>query len=52
MKNSPCYIGLNKGEEKLKEKVNAIIAKARQDGRLDAISKKWLGLSLPGDLPS
>lgn len=52
MKNSPCYIGFNKGEEKLRAKVNAIILKARQDGRLDAISKKWLGLKLPGDLPS
>ncbi len=52
MKNSPCYIGLNKGEEKLKEKVNAIIAKAKQDGRLDAIAKKWLGQPLPADLPS
>jgi polar amino acid transport system substrate-binding protein len=52
MKDSPCFIGLNKGEEKLKAKINAIIAKAKRDGRLDAISKKWLGLSLPGDLPS
>lgn len=52
MKNSPCYIGFNKGEAKLKEKIDAIIAKAKQDGRLDAISKKWLGLPLPGDLPS
>ncbi len=52
MKNSPCYIGFNKGEAKLKDKVNAIIMKAKQDGRLDAISKKWLGQPLPGDLPS
>lgn len=52
MKNSPCYIGLNKGEDKLKAKINEIIAKAKQNGSLDAISKKWLGLPLPGDLPS
>ncbi len=52
MKNSPCYIGLNKGEDKLKDKINAIIAKARKDGALDAIAKKWLGLPIPADLPS
>jgi polar amino acid transport system substrate-binding protein len=52
MKNSPCYIGLNKGEDALKAKINAIIAKAKQDGSLDAIAKKWLGLPLPADLPS
>jgi polar amino acid transport system substrate-binding protein len=51
LSQSPCFIGLNKGEPKLLAKVNAIIAAARQDGRLDAISKKWLGAGLPGDLP-
>ena len=38
-------------KKKLLARVNAIIAAARQDGRLDAISKKWLGAGLPGDLP-
>lgn len=51
LSQSPCFIGLNKGEPKLLARVNAIIAAARQDGRLDAISRKWLGAGLPGDLP-
>lgn len=51
LSQSPCFIGLNKGEPKLLAKVNAIIAAAKQDGRLAAISRKWLGAALPGDLP-
>ena len=51
LSQSPCFIGLNKGEPKLLARVDAIIAAAKQDGRLDAISRKWLGAPLPGDLP-
>jgi polar amino acid transport system substrate-binding protein len=51
IKDSPCYIGLNKDEPALLAKVNGIIAKARKDGSLDAISKKWLGAPIPADLP-
>ena len=51
IKESPCYIGLNKGEPKLMEKVNAIIAMARKDGELNKISMKWLGQPLPASLP-
>lgn len=50
IKNSPCSIGLNKGEEKLLEKVNAIIAQAKKDGSLNALTEKWLGLPLPASL--
>jgi polar amino acid transport system substrate-binding protein len=50
IKDSPCYVGLNKGEPRLLEAVNAAIAKARKDGRLDAISMKWLGANLPAGL--
>ncbi|HSI41522.1 MAG TPA: transporter substrate-binding domain-containing protein [Xanthobacteraceae bacterium] len=50
IKNSPCYIGLNKNEPALLEKVNAIIAAAKTDGALDAISEKWLGTKLPAEL--
>lgn len=50
IKNSPCYIGLNKNEPELQAKVNEIITTARQDGSLDAISEKWLGAKLPQDL--
>jgi polar amino acid transport system substrate-binding protein len=50
IKNSPCYIGLNKNEPALLEKVNAIVATAKTDGSLEAIAQKWLGASLPADL--
>ncbi len=50
IKNSPCYIGMNKEEPALKAKVNEIIAAAKADGSLDAISEKWLGYTLPKDL--
>ena len=50
IKNSPCYIGLNKEQAALLEKVNGIIAAAKTDGSLNAISKKWLGADLPSDL--
>jgi polar amino acid transport system substrate-binding protein len=48
--NSPCYVGLNKGEPALLAKVNAIIAAAKKDGALNAISKKWLNMDLPSNL--
>ncbi len=50
IKSSPCYVGLNKNETRLLEKVNAAIANARHDGTLDAISNKWLGQPLPASL--
>ena len=50
IKNSPCFIGLNKDEPKLLQKVNAIIAESRKDGSLNAISMKWLGAPLPATL--
>jgi len=50
IKNSPCYVGLNKSEPALMAKVNAIIAAAKTDGSLGAISEKWLGQPLPADL--
>jgi polar amino acid transport system substrate-binding protein len=50
IKNSPCYIGLNKNEAALLEKVNATVAAAKADGSLNAIAAKWLGQDLPKDL--
>jgi len=47
IKDSPCFIGLNKGEPALLAAVNAAVAKAKKDGRLDGIAKKWLGAPLP-----
>lgn len=50
IKNSPCYIGLNKNEPALLGKVDEIIKQAKADGALNAISEKWLGTKLPADL--
>ena len=50
IKNSPCYIGFNKGQPELMEKLDAIITEAKADGSLNAISQKWLGLDLPDTL--
>jgi polar amino acid transport system substrate-binding protein len=47
IKDSPCYIGLNKGEPRLLAKINELIAQGRKDGSLDAISMQWLGTKLP-----
>ncbi len=51
LKDSPNFIGIAKGEEKLKTKVNEIIAAAKASGELNQMSLKWLGRPL-GDLPS
>lgn len=48
--NSPCYVGLAKGQTRLLAKVNDIIREAKQNGSLDAISQRWLGAPA-GDLP-
>lgn len=50
IKNSPCFIGLNKEQPALLEKVNAIIAAAKADGSLNAIAQKWLKTDLPKDI--
>jgi polar amino acid transport system substrate-binding protein len=50
LKESPNFIGVAKGEDKLKAKVNEIIAEAKKSGELDSMAKKWLGRPL-GELP-
>lgn len=50
LKDSPVYVGVNKNQAALLDKVNAIIAAAKADGSLDAISQKWLKQPLPADL--
>lgn len=50
LKDSPNFIGIAKGEDKLKAKVNEIIAEAKKSGELEAMAKKWLGRGL-GELP-
>jgi polar amino acid transport system substrate-binding protein len=51
LKDSPNFIGVAKGEDKLRQKVNEIIADAKKSGELDKIAMKWLGRPM-GDLPN
>ena len=50
LKDSPNFIGVAKGEDKLRQRVNEIIAEARTSGDLDRMAMKWLGRPA-GDLP-
>jgi polar amino acid transport system substrate-binding protein len=51
LKDSPNFIGVAKGEDKLRAKVNEIIAGAKSAGDLEKMSQKWLGRAT-GDLPN
>lgn len=50
LKNSPAYIGLNKGQPGLQARLNEILATAKTDGSLNDIAEKWLKQPLPTDL--
>ncbi|WP_034299228.1 transporter substrate-binding domain-containing protein [Herbaspirillum sp. RV1423] len=50
LKDSPNFMGVNKGEEALKNKLDQIILDARKNGDLEKLSRKWLNRST-GDLP-
>ncbi len=50
LKDSPNFIGVAKGEDRLRVRVNEIIAAARAAGELDRLSQRWLGRPA-GDLP-
>ncbi len=47
IKESPCYVGLNKGEPALQAWLNEFIAAKKKSGELNAISLKWLHAPLP-----
>jgi polar amino acid transport system substrate-binding protein len=47
MKQSPCSIGLRRGEPDLLQWVNAAIYAHKLDGSLDDLSVKWFGAKLP-----
>ena len=51
LKESPNFIGVAKGEDKLRLKVNEIIAEAKKSGEIDKMALKWLGRPA-GDLPN
>ena len=51
LKDSPNFIGVGKGEDKLRLKVNEIIAAAKTAGDIDKMAQKWLGRPA-GELPN
>ena len=51
LKDSPNYIGVGKGEDKLRLKVNEILAEGKKSGDIDKMAMKWLGRPA-GDLPN
>jgi polar amino acid transport system substrate-binding protein len=50
IKNSPCYVAVNKGEAALLAKVNEAIAKLKRSGELNQVAQRWLHAALPSDL--
>jgi polar amino acid transport system substrate-binding protein len=51
LKDSPNFIGVAKGEDTLRARVNQIIAQAKASGELDKMANKWLGRPA-GELPN
>lgn len=51
LKDSPNFIGVAKGEDALRVKVNEIISAAKAAGELDKMAQKWLGRPA-GELPN
>lgn len=47
IKQSPCSVGLRRGEPDLLQWVNAAIYSHKLDGTLDDLSVKWFGAKLP-----
>jgi polar amino acid transport system substrate-binding protein len=50
LKESPNFIGVAKGDDKIRLKVNEIIAAAKASGEIDKLCIKWLGRPA-GELP-
>ena len=50
VEDTPCYIGVAKGEPALLQKVDAIITKLKADGRLTGLSQRWMKMPLPATL--
>lgn len=49
---SPCYVGVQKGNPELLRWLDTYINVGRIDGSLSALSEKWIGTTLPNDVPS
>ncbi|MCY1186721.1 hypothetical protein D9M73_276230 [compost metagenome] len=50
LKDSPVYVGVNKNESALLDKVNQILVTAKSDGALEKNALTWLKEPLPADL--
>jgi polar amino acid transport system substrate-binding protein len=50
LKDSPNFVGVAKGEDKLRTQVSGIIVQAKKAGELDKLAQKWLGRAA-GELP-
>lgn len=50
LKNSPCYVGVMKGEAELVQEVNKLISQAKSNDVLEGFSQKWLKAPFPKDL--
>jgi polar amino acid transport system substrate-binding protein len=50
LKDSPNFIGVGKGEDALRTRVNGVIAEAKKSGDIDKMAQKWLGRPA-GQLP-
>jgi len=50
LKDSPVYVGVNKNQPELLDKVNQILAAAKADGALEKNAQQWLKEPLPADL--
>ncbi|PKG48691.1 amino acid ABC transporter substrate-binding protein [Halomonas sp. MES3-P3E] len=52
LKDSPCYVGMNKNEPALMEEVNRLIAQGLEDGTLNELSQRWFSADLPENFGS
>ncbi len=52
LRDSPCYVGLNKNEPALMEEVNRLIGLALEDGSLNEFSQRWFSADLPDSFGS
>ncbi len=50
IKDSPCYVGLNKNEAALLKQVNKILTTYRSNGYLDRLSQQWFKSPLPASM--
>jgi len=50
VEDTPCYVGVAKGEPALLDKVNTVITKLKTDGRLNDLSQRWIKMPLPTKL--